>query len=427
MIRTMGAHFERARYLFEQSRFDQAEQELRNELALAPDDPVALALLGLCLAATGRGDPLECIETALRLDPNLAFAHYARADVLHDRDDLAGARSAVGEALRLDPTAPNYFALLSGVELKEGRWPAALAAAERGLAVDPDHVGCGNLRGLSLLKLNRPAEAADALRAVLARDPDNAVSHAHLGWATLHLGDAVGALRCFREALRLDADFDEAREGVLASLRARLPIYPLLLRGVLLLKRLGRGHQLGLLAVGLTAYWVLEALSLRVPEAGRYLGPLLGCTVALAVVLWIADPLFNLVLRFDSAVRRSLTKDQLRASTGVGLCLLAAAVPLGIWLSGGPQVALWAAGAGAVLTVPVAGTFERPPGRGRGWMAGYTAATAAAAYGGLALLAVTGRGLLLFLPGVVGALVSGWVVLLLGAFRPSGPRDGRTP
>lgn len=78
-----------------------------------------------------------------------------------------------------------------------------LAAAERGLALDPGHVRCLNLRASALRQLGQADEAAEALEYALAEDPDEPDTHATYGFASLQRGKVHEALTHFREALRL--------------------------------------------------------------------------------------------------------------------------------------------------------------------------------------------------------------------------------
>src|SRR5262249_29946498 len=257
----MGVNFERAQLLFEQSRYESCERALRQELADEPDNPMAHALLGLCLAAMHREGALESAREAIRQGPGLASPPYALADILHDREDLSGAGDAIREAIGLDPMMPNYHALQAGIEFKQGHWAEALAAAERGLAIDAEHVGCTNMRALALVKLRRTKEAGQAFESALARDPDNAVTHANQGWALLQEGEAGRALHHFREALRLDADFDMARQGVIEAFKARYLIYQLLLRFVLWMSRMSRRRQWTILVGGALGYLAIEVIA----------------------------------------------------------------------------------------------------------------------------------------------------------------------
>src|SRR5260370_20835723 len=137
----MGANLDRAQVMFEQSSYEHSERALREELSVDPGNPTAHALLGLCLAAGRRDGAVEAARQAVALAPDLAFGHYALADILHDHDDQTGAAAAIREAIWLDPAMPNYHALLAGIEFKEGRWEWRLVAAGRRVFRAPDRGG----------------------------------------------------------------------------------------------------------------------------------------------------------------------------------------------------------------------------------------------------------------------------------------------
>src|SRR5580658_256855 len=60
---------------------------------------------------------------------------------------------------------------------------------------------------------------------MLARDPQNASTHASAGWAALQRGERRVAEEHFLEALRLEPGSENARHGLLNSFRARSPFY----------------------------------------------------------------------------------------------------------------------------------------------------------------------------------------------------------
>src|SRR5262249_15088868 len=149
----MGVYLDRALVLFEQSRHDLAERELVQELAAEPNNPLAHALLGLCLSKRKEfKQATEAAQMAVHLAPDMAFAHYALGSVYHDRDRLTEAMIAVCEAIRLNPADAAYYALESAIRFDQRDWPLALEAAERGLRIDPEHVSCNNLRAMALVK-----------------------------------------------------------------------------------------------------------------------------------------------------------------------------------------------------------------------------------------------------------------------------------
>jgi tetratricopeptide (TPR) repeat protein len=221
------ARVERALVLLGQGRAELAERELRQALAVEPGDARAHAYLARCLVEQERNEEAQrSAESAVRLDPESAFAHCTLADVLWERGRAAEAIEEVMEAIGLDPFKPDYRAKLAEISFFGLNRPLdSLAAAEAGLALDPEHVWCGHLRAFALLELRRPAEAAVAAGAILRRAADDPMAHAIRGWALLDTKDRTGAEEHFRTALRLDPGSRWAQEGLRSSLRARYAGY----------------------------------------------------------------------------------------------------------------------------------------------------------------------------------------------------------
>jgi tetratricopeptide (TPR) repeat protein len=369
----MGVHLERALILYEQSRFDLAEQEVRRDMETEPDNATGHALLGLCLSERGlHREAMWEAQEAVAREPDLPFAHYALASVLQDRERLDEAQQAILEAIRLDPKNTNYLAQLASIRCDQGRWQDAMEMAEQGLRLDAEHIACINLRALALNKLGRAAEARAAIESALVRDPLNAVTHANKGWACLQKGDTNVALDHFREALRLDAEFAMARHGIVECLKTRYLVYRLMLRFMLWMAGLSKRAQWSLILGGAAAYLGLLGLEQTHPELKRFIWPVLIVYLSFGVLVWIADPLFNLLLRLDRFGRLALTPAQLSATNWVGLCLAGAVVgAITAALTRWPS--MWfAAGLCGILVVPVTGIFNCPAGRPRRAMIAYT-------------------------------------------------------
>ena len=419
-----GPHLQRALHLIEQSRHDLAEPELRRQVASAPEDPLAHALLALCLSRIGkRTEATAEAQRAVGLAPNVAFAHYVLAGVLEDRDRLDEAAGAAQEAIRLDPEDADFHALLAQVRLAQRRWRPGLAAAEAALAIDPQHVTANNLRAMALVKLGRGDEAGATIEAALAREPENAVTHANLGWALLHRGDFSRALEHFREALRLDPTQEWARAGLVEALKARYPVYGPLLRYFLWMSTLSRKTQWAVSLGGLIGFRMLRAAAVANPALAPWVTPLLVLYGLFVFLTWTADPLFNLLLRLNRFGRYALSPEETAASTWTGVALLAV---LGAALLFAVTRALPFAGgalAGTLVMFLVSGTYRCARGWPRRAMAAYTATVA-----GLATLSLPlslafpgdpGLGLVSLTSALVLGIAGTWVAAILAGVRPA--------
>ncbi|MEI9894864.1 MAG: hypothetical protein WDN28_13510 [Chthoniobacter sp.] len=118
----------------------------------------------------------------------------------------------------------------------------------------------------------------------------------------------------FREALRLDPDFDYAREGLLSSFRARSPLYRAYLKYTFAMARLNRGARW---AVILGLYFGVKV--------ARYLpgGVVLVALYFLFVLwVWVARPVGNTLLLFDRFARYALRPSEKIEAAVVTGCLV---------------------------------------------------------------------------------------------------------
>jgi len=420
----MSPNLQRALLLYQQSRFEQAEPELRQALGADPDDAYAHALLGLCLAHREKFDEAtQEARQAIHLAPDLAFSHYALANVLHDRRRYDDAVSAINEALRLEPEDADFCALLSQIRLDQRNWPAGLEAAERGLQFDPGHVACTNLRAIALVKLGRKAEAGATIDAALARNPDDAITHANQGWAYLEQSDPKKALEHFREALRLDPTNEWARAGIVEALKARNIIYGLMLRYFLWMSKLSTAAQWGVIIGGYFLNRALTSAAKANPDLAPWLLPIRILYMVVLLLTWTADPLFNLLLRVNKFGRLALSEEQTTASTWFGATVFLALASLALcFVFGFNSIFLMSALVFGILMIPVAGMFRASEGWPRTLLMCYTMGLLVA---GLAALLLSGLGewhggregqrWLKLGGGTLGLFITGAIIFMWGA------------
>ncbi|HKQ75389.1 MAG TPA: tetratricopeptide repeat protein [Blastocatellia bacterium] len=345
----MSTHIERARLLINQSRYEFAIKELQKALAADPDDPIAHALMAICLAEQKKFDQAYGeARQAAALAPDLAYAQYVLAYVRYQEDLLAEAERAINNAIQLDPWDADHFALLAQIKYQQSKWQDALKAAESGLEIEAEHLTCANLRAMALNRLGREDEAGRALEDALAQDPENALTHANQGWTALQRGEAQKALEHFRESLRLDPTNEWARSGMVEALKARYFVYRLMLKYHFFMSRLS-GRSQWFVLIGL--YFVAKII------------PFLFIPYLIFVFLsWTSAPLSNLMLRLNRYGRLLLTKEEIMASNLVGGLLLTGAASVIIAALTWRPPAIIAAVGCIMITIPVAGSFsiEKP-------------------------------------------------------------------
>jgi tetratricopeptide (TPR) repeat protein len=372
----MFSNIDRAILLLHQGRHELAERELRAVLSNDPDDPLAHAFLALCLAERKEfRDANGEVARAIRLAPDLDFVHYVNARILLDQKFYDRADKAIDEAIRLDPDDADYHWIKGAIHCEHRRWAEALEAAERGLKSDAEHVPCTNLRAMALVKLNRRAEAGATLEGALAKAPENAYTHANRGWALLEQGDRNKAMEHFREALRLDPTMEWARIGIVEALKAKHLVYRLMLRYFLWSAKASQQAQFALLAAILFGPRLLGNLARGYPTLAPLFQALALGIIAFAVMTWIADPLFNLLLRINRFGRLALSREQTVASNWLGLCFLGIFASVPAWLvTRDLDVTLAILLTSGLLLLPVSAVFKCRAGWPRWVMSGLAVA-----------------------------------------------------
>ena len=321
----MSRHLEHALHLMRQDRGPEAIREFRAVLAEDPDHVAAHACLAILHSEREEyREADDHARQAVTLAPEEPFAHYALAKACFERNRFDEARAAIDEAIRLDPDDAKSYAILAAIHLATGQWRQAVAAADAGLALDPEHSGCTTARSHGLLQLGEHDAAASTIEEALRRSPDAPDAHATRGWTLLHAGEPKKAVEHFREALRLDPTSEYARRGIVEALKARNPVYRLLLGYFLWMGRLSPRLRWGLVVGGFFAARMLAAARPADPAQARMIGIALAVYTGFALLTWVGGAVFNLLLLLDPLGRHALDRDQRHGAILFGALVAAA-------------------------------------------------------------------------------------------------------
>jgi tetratricopeptide (TPR) repeat protein len=405
----MNVYYERARLLFTQGRHVHAERELRELLAENPNHGQAHSFLGRCLAAQKHWpEALVEGEKGVGLAPNLPYAHYMLGMTYTDCGRLEQAEGALREAMRLDPRNVEQLAWLSWIQSLRGDRRAALATAEQGLAINPEHVTCLDRKGLFLRFLGQPTESEEAIRMALRLAPENFFTHTNLGWTLLRKVQARSrldpalqsftlswrpelreALSHFREAIRLRPAMNWAKEGVEQILLMRS-------------KAICRSITAALAAI-IVAFLFRSLGEARFSaDNNAFFFNLFLAFMGIMAASWSSGPIY-LLMRCGRLGAAVLPGAKHRAANVAAVCLAAAVIAAAVGLLIPLSAALGWLFAPLVIIRPVTFACETPPGRLRKVAAAYAALLAV---GGLACAAAVGTAL----GAAAGVAGSIWIV-----------------
>ncbi|MGI8988939.1 MAG: tetratricopeptide repeat protein [Bryobacteraceae bacterium] len=109
--------FRLAGLYFDTKQYDQARQDVRKAINLAPSEWLYRYLLGLVEKSSGRlQEAADAFETAVRLNPSAADAFNQLGDLAMRRNDFGRAIRNFEAAARLDPNEPTYRVNLSAAQ-----------------------------------------------------------------------------------------------------------------------------------------------------------------------------------------------------------------------------------------------------------------------------------------------------------------------
>jgi tetratricopeptide (TPR) repeat protein len=186
---------------------DRAEALLRQAAGRFPKDPRIPNQLGTLLAQRGRpGDGATHLETAVRLAPSWAEPRARLAEVYARQGQAQKARASGEEASKLlgETAEAAHFLGLLEEHLRD------FAAAERyyqlALQRQPDLLSAGLRLALLSVRDGRDQEAEARLRRLATTHPTSPLPYVHLGDLLSRAGQSAEARDAYRAALARDPD-----------------------------------------------------------------------------------------------------------------------------------------------------------------------------------------------------------------------------
>lgn len=168
-------------------------------------DADSLLRQALLFQRTGRLAEAEAFyRKALAIDPDNPDGLHLLGLVVHGRGDAGGAEPLIRRAIEVSGGNAPYFASLAAVLMALGRPADAEDAARRALAFDAGHGNALVALGSALRERGRLDDAEATLRRAIALWPDSADAHNNLGTVLVARNDAENAVPHFAKAAELN-------------------------------------------------------------------------------------------------------------------------------------------------------------------------------------------------------------------------------
>lgn len=165
----------RARREWQQRQFEDAERSLTNVLALAPDDPEAVRMLGGVALRRGKyTKATECFRKVLAVWPEDDDLRIGLGIALYEQGEIDEAIRHLRRACELAPASASASFNLGEALAREAHTAEAVQALQRALELDPAHGSARLSLARAQANLGRIDAAVAGFREVLRRDSGNA-------------------------------------------------------------------------------------------------------------------------------------------------------------------------------------------------------------------------------------------------------------
>lgn len=365
------------------------------------------ALRGLICAEAGRLDEAgDAVRQAREIAPEHPFVQYASGAVALQQGSMLEAIQAAREARRLSPDYADATLLEARARAALGQWGAVGSLAAVVVELDPENEEAALLEAIAAEVAREGSLDPERWKRLGEQFPLNALARAGSGWTRLEAGQIPSARAEFEHALAMDPSLSWAKAGLVVALKARNPVYALLLRFFIWFGRLPPRTRTIVLVGGFLGYNTLRRTAAEQPELRPLILPVLIGYLGFVTLSWLADPLLNLLLMVRPEGRRLLSAGQRRAALLVGSCLaLGATMGIAGALADHPRVMLGGLGVGlGCFAISAAHSRE---GRKRQQLGVLAAVAIGASL--ISIVAPDGLDAVLFLAAVLSAAAATWM------------------
>lgn len=210
------AHSGLAEVLWERGEREKAIEHMEQAVRLSGAEPQLTVRMGRMYYDVGRIEDAQkkSDEALVGGGRELANAWALHGDVLAARGSDDDALACYHRALVLQPDYPAVQIAIADVYHRHGRYDRLLATLDRlrdNVEADACPARVHVLRGMAMMQLGRPREAADLFRSVCEHMPDNPDIVMRLAEAEYEAGDIAASRQALGRVFQLDPNNEEGR------------------------------------------------------------------------------------------------------------------------------------------------------------------------------------------------------------------------
>lgn len=235
----MGALFKDGLKAYNEGRYEDAEELLRQDVENDDQNDEAWNILGLSLYELGHiDDATICLENALTLKPNNSdYKHNLRLIKRNGRGFAISSKVKTFLVILLlgsicifaiywmfmSPTSEKYREM--GNELTtEGKYLEAIIAFDKAIEIDQDNSDLWNSKGVTLYKMSNYADAVVAYDKSIKLNLSNYVAWHNKGVLLYEMGRIEEAISAYDQALKINPNYKKSIDGKKIALVKIAPV-----------------------------------------------------------------------------------------------------------------------------------------------------------------------------------------------------------
>ena len=213
--------YKQAYMLLNMKRYSEAFEYAQRAAAIIPDNPNPYVLISLALSHLKDPTSTEWARKAIAKAPEYSHGWAALADAFNAQKKWSEGLESMRKAVSLEPNNPRLLSFLGQSLIYTKNYLEAITYLQRSIELNPRDAGTHYRLYLAMVKA-RKKDATIHLRKALELSPDDVQLHNTIGWQLLRKGQREEAEKAFREALRLNPQYEPAKLG-LGEPRSRKP------------------------------------------------------------------------------------------------------------------------------------------------------------------------------------------------------------
>ena len=200
--------------LLEMKRYPEAIAYAQRAIAIFPDDPYPYIQVAIAMAHMKDPASTEWARKAISKAPENGHCWAALSDTFNLQGMWVEGLEPMRKAVALDPDNPRFLSFLGQSLIYLKNYWEAVRCLQKSVELNPRDAEAHYRLHIALAKVRDRRGSQLHLRNALELSPDNAVVQNSLGWRLLGKGRRDEAEEAFREALRLNPQYEPAKVGL---------------------------------------------------------------------------------------------------------------------------------------------------------------------------------------------------------------------